>query len=138
MTPCIPFDGPSQRKGYGYTQFQGRQYLAHRVAFALNQGVHPDALRGIVIRHSCDNPGCVNVGHLLPGTVADNMADKVARGRQLRGEQIPQSKLTDRKVGEIRRRYAAGAITQRALASAYGVSQATVSLVVSGARWKHI
>lgn len=51
MTACIHFDGSLDARGYGRTQFLGRQYLAHRLAFALNELLHPDALRGRVIRH---------------------------------------------------------------------------------------
>ena len=137
-TPCIPFRGAGRRNGYGYTQFQGRQYLAHRLAFAINQSAHPQALAGIVIRHSCDNRECVNVGHLLPGTTADNTADKVSRNRQPKGEQIVQSKLTASQVVEIRALYAKGGITQRRIAADFNVSQAAVSLLLSKANWKHI
>ena len=39
-----------------------------------------------VVRHACDNPPCCNPLHLLGGTHADNVADKVRRGRVPRGE----------------------------------------------------
>lgn len=136
-TPCIPFSRPGRRHGYAYAQFQGRQYLAHRLAFALNQGAHPSALQGVVVRHSCDNRECINVGHLLAGSAADNMNDKVARNRQLKGEQIAQSKLTAEQVAEIRRRCADG-MTQRRIAAAFGVSQTTVSDIAARSAWKHI
>lgn len=38
--------------------------------------------RNIVIRHTCDNPRCVNIEHLVHGTQKDNCDDKFARGRQ--------------------------------------------------------
>lgn len=37
--------------------------------------------KGLVVRHSCDVAGCLNVGHMQLGTQADNMRDKVERGR---------------------------------------------------------
>lgn len=46
QTPRVPFLGSGRRNGYGYTQFAGRQYLAHRLAFALGQMLNPDALAG--------------------------------------------------------------------------------------------
>lgn len=35
----------------------------------------------MVIRHKCDNPICVNPDHLLIGTHADNIADRIKRKR---------------------------------------------------------
>jgi len=52
---------------------------AHRFAYSLS---HPDeGITGKIIRHTCDNPKCVNPSHLLVGTAQDNMNDKMQRGR---------------------------------------------------------
>ncbi len=50
--------------------------FAHRLSFYLHHGYWPN-----VCRHRCDNPGCYNPYHLEDGTHADNVADRVARGR---------------------------------------------------------
>lgn len=51
---------------------------AHRASFeAFVRPIRP----GEVIRHKCDVPSCVNPDHLLAGTHADNVADKMLRGR---------------------------------------------------------
>lgn len=34
-----------------------------------------------VVMHTCDNPRCVNVQHLVPGTQAQNLADMRNKGR---------------------------------------------------------
>ena len=137
---CIEFSGGKQRKGYGYTQFMGRQYLAHRLAYALNEYLHPDALRGVVIRHACDNPSCVNVEHLSPGTTQDNTDDKVQRGRHPHGEACSYSKLTAADVEAIRRNFLPRdpAHGQRAMARRYGVSQSAISLAISGKNWTRL
>jgi hypothetical protein len=63
------------RSGYGSVQ----GVPAHRIVWAHHNGPIPD---GLVIRHACDNPPCVNPGHLLVGTVRDNIHDMLGRGRQ--------------------------------------------------------
>jgi hypothetical protein len=51
----------------------------HRVAWEQAWGLTIPA--GMIVRHSCDSPGCVNPLHLMIGTYQDNMDDKMARGR---------------------------------------------------------
>jgi DNA-binding transcriptional regulator YiaG len=89
--------------------------------------------------HRCDNPACCNPEHLWLGTPADNMADMVAKGRanggagNRRGERNTRAKLSAEAVDEIRA--LSGKVSQSRLANRYGVSQSTVSMVQSGARW---
>ena len=68
--------------GYGvFTVATGHVQTAPRVAWALENGVIPDA--GHVL-HSCDRPECCNPKHLRVGTPKDNADDKVERNRQSR------------------------------------------------------
>lgn len=55
-----------------------------------------------------------------------------------RGEQRPNAKMTAEQVLEIRRRYAAGGITQRALARRYGVTRRSIFSVVHRQTWRHV
>lgn len=50
----------------------------HRMAYELYYG---PILDGLVVRHTCDNPPCVNPLHLKVGTYADNTRDAMERGR---------------------------------------------------------
>ena len=50
----------------------------HRIVYALITG---EDITGLVVRHICDNPLCVNPDHLLAGTHIDNMCDRRERGR---------------------------------------------------------
>ena len=81
---CIVFKGNCDRKGYGrltvgsVTNGTKRTVSTHRVVWAEANGPIPE---GLLVRHSCDNPPCVNIEHLLIGTWADNVADMVERGR---------------------------------------------------------
>jgi predicted XRE-type DNA-binding protein len=84
--------------------------------------------------HSCDNPACVNINHLSKGTHADNVADKVAKGRGISGQRHYKAKLTDDQIREIR----ASDMNQYELAKLYGVSQPTVSEIQNRKVWAHI
>ena len=69
--------------GYGVIQWQGKKRPAHRIAWELTYGPIP---AGKWVLHKCDNPPCVRPDHLFLGTVIDNVADMVAKGRQVRGD----------------------------------------------------
>lgn len=120
--------------GYGLIGHQGKLWRAHVMAYELFCGSVPD---GQLVRHTCDNPPCVQPRHLLAGTCLDNMRDKVDRGRQPRGEQAPKAKLVADQVLEIRQFYSAG-ITQPELARTYGISQASISAIIRRVSWKHL
>lgn len=80
---CWLWTGAKNSLGYGNitVKLNGRHRTAkaHRVAFFLEFGRWPDPC-GL---HGCDTPACVRVGpgHVFEGTVADNTADMIAKGR---------------------------------------------------------
>jgi hypothetical protein len=84
MSACIEFEGYCLPPPGNYGQVgiaEGRLYgtrRAHRVAWIKAHGPIPT---GLVVRHICDNPPCVNVDHLVLGTDADNIHDMHERGR---------------------------------------------------------
>jgi len=55
-----------------------------------------------------------------------------------RGEKHGQSKLTDRKVRQIRKLSTTGKYTQAELAEMFGVMQSAISRIVNHKLWKHI
>ncbi len=133
-SPCIEWQGWRNRAGYGYRRFEGKTRLAHRVAYANHHGLLLPALGGKVVRHTCDNPACVNPEHLLLGTQRDNMNDVIARQR-VAGERNGYAKLTAEQVRAIRTAYQAGGISQRTLGTRYGVAQTTIGFIVRGVSW---
>lgn len=64
-------------KGYGSFYVLGRTIGSHRVAWSLHHGRSPGPR--IVIRHTCDNPPCVNPLHLVSGTQAEHNREIAAR-----------------------------------------------------------
>lgn len=79
---CWIWLGPRNPLGYGWLNVAGpwgRRIYAHRWSWQHhNKQQVPE---GFVIRHTCDNPPCVNPDHLLIGTQRDNLRDMVARNR---------------------------------------------------------
>lgn len=114
-------------KGYGTLYLEGRLWLTHRLSYALHNGDLPD---GLVVRHSCDNPPCVNPRHLLIGTHAENMQDMAVRQRAA-------SPLTVGDVAAIRAAYAAGGVSMSALGRQYGIAPASVHQIIHRKTWKH-
>jgi len=118
---------------YGkYTDENHRSRRAHHVAWELS-GHAPATL----LMHSCDNRRCVRPKHLVPGTQAQNIADKVAKNRQARGERHPRARLTERDVVRIRELAKAGAATAE-IARRFGVSPACIFLAVARRNWRHV
>jgi hypothetical protein len=88
--------------------------------------------------HRCDNPPCCNPDHLWLGTNADNVADKMAKGRQpvqdQRGERNTAAKLTAADVEKIRGMIRAG-MTNIAIAARFGVTHQLISRIRRGKAW---
>lgn len=108
--------------------------MAHRVAYELFIGPIP---KGLLLRHTCDTPPCVQPLDLLTGTHPDNMQDRSERGRQMRGESHYAAQLTTEDVLRIRELAARGE-NQHAIGAAFGVSNSTVSAIARRINWKHV
>lgn len=121
-------------RGYGQFVILGKKVIPHRLALELSGVIVPSEM---FVCHRCDNRRCCNPSHLFIGTNADNMADKIAKGRQSRGEGSGVAKITAACVVEIRRRYEAG-MSQDEIASMFGISQSNVSVIVQRKAWAHI
>lgn len=143
MTNCIDH---GRRKatinsGYAYKKIGGRVRLLHRLVYVAAHGLNLEDITGLVVRHTCDNPRCINPEHLLIGTHADNMRDKMerGRGRWLRGEAHSGAKLTKEQVVLIRNLYIPRdrEVGCRALARRFNISPNQVSLIVNGKSWQH-
>ena len=126
------------QSGYGSLYLNGISVLAHRFAWRLFNGPIPI---GMHVLHRCDVRSCVNSDHLFVGTIADNNADMVAKGRDrkrgLRGEDSYKAKFTNADVERIRKRHALGE-KQIVLAMEYGVTKTTICDIIHRRSWKHL
>jgi hypothetical protein len=132
VTPsgCYEWRGSRTRDGYGSVRYEGKIWLAHRLSFmAANGGLQG----GLVVRHKCDNPPCVNPAHLTGGTIKDNVHDSISRHRFANGERMPLHKLTDADVAEIRKLASAGVLS-REIAQRFEIHQGYVTRLASGRR----
>lgn len=130
---CLLWSGSLYNKRYGRLWFEGKDRLAHRVAWELNYGPIP---KGVYVCHTCDVLNCVEPTHLFLGTPQDNMTDKVGKNRQWRpkGEKHPSARLTENDIRTIR----ADERSKTSIAKEYGVSRSLVSLIKSHKRWAHV
>jgi len=137
---CVDHGRKGNEDGYTKTRYEGKTTNLHRVIYAKLNGLSLNQLQGIVIRHKCDNPRCINPDHLEPGTVADNNRDRAQRGRSQRGSRHWQAALTEEKVSAIREeyRYRDPEHSIRVLARKYGVTYSTIQTIVKGAGWRHV
>lgn len=129
----------------GYARFGGdnrKTCLAHRWIYEYLNGPIPE---GLVVRHQCHNPACVNPEHLLLGTHQDNMDDMVKAGRsskvsKIKGEKHPLSILTEQDVILIKKffkrhnGYGVGAF----LGGWFNVHPTLIFKIKSGKNWSHL
>lgn len=134
-TGCWEWQGLKDVGGYGSIGVGGRHWKVHRLNWQMFNG--QPVPEGMLVCHRCDNPPCCNPDHLFVGTHADNNADKVAKGRQARGEDTAKSKLTDDKVREIFRLAHEGR-AWRSIARGLGLDTVTIRQVLLGRTWGHL
>lgn len=129
---CYEWTGCLNSDGYPKIFWQGNANgKGHRIVFKLS---HPeDNMDGIVIRHTCDNPKCINPDHLVPGSPKDNMADRDARERH------GAAKLSHAEVLEIDallRNQTNCTVTE--VVKMYGVDPRTISSIKHRKHWKQL
>lgn len=157
----------ASRKGeYGQFHYNRRSCLAHRMAFLFTHGLLPEDknICHTCDHPLCCNPGhlfqgtqlenkqdCIAKGRVRAASGDEHglirHPERRARGERHgsqtqpdsvpRGEGHGNAKLTDALVLVIREAYGHGA-SQSGLARIYGLSVATVSLVVRRKRWTHV
>lgn len=104
----------------------------HRKVHYLRTGEWPE-----VVRHTCDNPRCVNPEHLIGGTQKDNVQDMLDRGRAGDSRNFGMTNgraiLTDVQCAAIRAEYVKGSRMYGipALVRKYGSSSSQLWRIVN-------
>jgi len=132
----------TQARVNGYGQFgdgPGHARPTKRAHRGVWEAVNGPIADGLHVCHRCDNRACVNPDHLFLGTNADNVADKVAKGRQavVNGSRNGRAKLSEHDVSIVKMLLGLG-VRQHRLVGLYGVSKHSISLIGCGKTWSHV
>lgn len=140
MNECIEWARSKDGKGYGKVRVDGVHVGAHRLAYCERHGLSLGDIAGLCVRHTCDNPSCVNPEHLLLGSHADNMRDRSERGRTRSavGEAHPNSRLTEWHVRMIRELYNDEGFTVSYLSRIFPASRRMIKKIIDRQSWKHV
>lgn len=125
---CWIFKLKPNKEGYPYLKKDGKEERVSRLMWELHNG--KTIPEGLVIRHTCDHPWCVNPLHLLVGTQSENIQDCVKRGRH-KGNRT----LTLEQVEEIRK--LKGLATLKVVAEQFKRSIYTIWCIWNGVTWKN-
>jgi hypothetical protein len=145
---CWLWTGSIDRKGYGKVGFDGKLWIASRLAWLFANG---DLPINRLVCHSCDidySPDdityrrCIRPDHLWLGDCLSNLQDMVRKGRAnhrrpAQGERVNTAKLTTEQVIAIRTRHEAGMPIQP-LADEYGIAYQNIRAIVLRQHWKHL
>lgn len=128
---CWLWTASKDTAGYGLFRPTGSHLVkAHRYSWELSHNQKVPI--GMQVCHSCDTPSCVNPSHLFVGTAQDNMDDRARKGRTVYGSKHSRTILTEQDVREIRK----STLSQRKIASQYGVSRGAIKEILNGNNWK--
>ena len=130
---CWNFTGPKDRDGYG----KFKALHAQRFSYYFYNYINPI---GLLVCHSCDNPGCVNPRHLWLGTIQDNENDKTKKGRRpiITGDMV-SNKMTSEFVRKMfddidKNVY----LDIQDISDNLGISIENIRFILNGKQWKNV
>lgn len=115
--------------GHKHIWANGYHVLAHRFVYSMAHGILKTT---DVIRHSCDNPPCIELTHLVKGTHQDNKNDSVHKMGHAHGIRHGKARLTEEQVYEIR----ASQLDSVYLAKKYGIAHQNIQAIKNRTHWK--
>jgi hypothetical protein len=114
---CWNWIGRKDKDGYGNWFYEMKNIKAHRFSMKIAGKEIPD---GMVSRHLCNNPSCVNTEHIVAGTQKENIRDQINAGTFSKlkyGKEIRDIIINEYKIGGI---------STRGLSKKYGVSKSQI------------
>jgi hypothetical protein len=120
-TDCWLWPVVSAEHGYVQITRDGKRQMAHRYYYEQRYGPIPEVLQ---LDHLCRVRHCVNPDHLEAVTATTNLRRGLG------------PKLTLEKAQEIRRLYATGEYTKRALARLFGVTDMIIVRIIRNEIWR--
>jgi hypothetical protein len=108
----------------------GRCVNLHRLVYCQYNGVTLESIKGLCVRHTCDNTRCIEPTHLVIGSWAQNNADRAERGRSAKA--VPaRHKLGPAEVAAIGAMFLGG-VRKTHLARQFGVDFNVIQKVLNG------
>jgi len=132
---CWEWQGALTHRGYGVKRNlvpelgEKHNVHVHRMAWMLEHG---DIQEGMLVCHVCDNRRCCNVKHLFLGTPAQNMEDKIAKGRGVNPPIVPL-RFTAEDAARMTELSAQG-LSYRSIAKLFQTTHGMIRRVVQGER----
>lgn len=120
---CRLWTGAKKPAGYGNVSYQGTVIGAHTAAYRLWRGPVP---LGMCVCHRCDEPRCIEPGHLFLGTHIDNALDMVEKGRGTKFRKLTDAQVRDMVAARL------GGEPLKTVAERFAISEATVSNFARG------
>lgn len=129
---CVISTNYKNKQGYHNMHFHGITGSAHRFAIRLKLK-QVDLDPNLQVRHLCGNRNCINQDHLALGTRQDNAADKIAHGTSKRGEDAPNTMISNELALQIYQSKGKGTKKERALR--FQVSENAIADIDCGKSW---
>lgn len=121
--------------GYPFLEINGKNRFVHHLVLEAFVGPRPPEKKHC--RHIDGNPKNNHVSNLAWATVKENANDRQIHGTQVKGAQLPFSKLKESDIPEIRRLIKTG-VSCRKIGKMFNVSECPILLIKQGKTWKHV
>lgn len=121
--------------GYGSLSVGYKTVFAHRFSYLFHFKELDDNLH---VCHTCDNPICVNPDHFFLGTDKDNSDDKVAKGRNKKGENHWNCRLKESDVKGIKQLLKTSGLSVKQISKKLNIPDYLIYDIKRESTWKHV